>query len=95
VAHGLRRVLTLLFTWVMLAGMTPAQSHPARATGGVTAMDVSVQAGVYEVTKTWSASVGDLDGDGWPDFSLSRHGGTRLACTAMTDRVTSPIPTRG
>lgn len=38
------------------------------------AEDVAAEAGIYEVTPTFSAAVADYDRDRWPDFLLSRHG---------------------
>lgn len=39
----------------------------------VTTVDVAAQAGIAEVTKTWQASVTDINGDGRPDLYLGRH----------------------
>jgi hypothetical protein len=38
------------------------------------AVDVSSDAGPYQVTRTWSANVADVNGDGWKDVLLVRHG---------------------
>ncbi|CAN5171262.1 hypothetical protein BH20ACT24_BH20ACT24_01610 [soil metagenome] len=40
----------------------------------IVARDMAVEAGIYEVTSTFSAAVADYDRDGWLDFLLSRHG---------------------
>ena len=44
---------------------------PATAVGPAT--DASVQAGISEVTTTWSSAIADVNGDGLPDFFLGRH----------------------
>ncbi len=44
---------------------------PATAAGPAT--DVAVQAGIFELTPTWSSAVADVNGDGLPDFFLGRH----------------------
>jgi FG-GAP-like repeat len=46
---------------------------PAAAQGAVRVVDVSKQAGVADVTKTWSAEAGDVNGDGWPDLLVGNH----------------------
>ena len=42
--------------------------------GGLYGRDVSAQAGITQkITHTWSATVGDINGDGKPDFVLMHH----------------------
>ena len=43
------------------------------AAAAVVATDVAEQAGIAQTTQTWSAPVGDVNGDGSQDFFLSRH----------------------
>jgi hypothetical protein len=66
--------LGLLVASVSLA----AALLPVPATAGprtvVVAVDEAPAAGIAESTQTWSATVNDFNGDGWPDFFLSRHG---------------------
>lgn len=37
------------------------------------ARDVAREAGIYEITHSWDAAVGDFNRDGWQDFILIRH----------------------
>ena len=49
------------------------QPPPAEASTAIVATDVASQAGIAQTTQTWSAPVGDINNDGFPDFFLSRH----------------------
>jgi plastocyanin len=40
-------------------------------------LDLAVDAGLYQTTRTWSANVGDVNADGQPDILLVRHGEDR------------------
>jgi FG-GAP-like repeat len=60
------------------ASSTPVASFrraAGSATGATTAVDEASSAGIYEITKSYGAAVGDVNGDGWPDVFLGRHGG--------------------
>lgn len=67
---GLAGVTALAVLAVALASggdEGPDQSGPLRA------VDVARDAGIYELTRSWSASAADFDGDGWDDLLLVRH----------------------
>lgn len=58
------------------AAPAPAVASALGATGvpiDVVAQDVASSAGIAEVTKSWGAAVGDVDGDTFPDILLGRH----------------------
>lgn len=53
-----------------------AVATPAPASGQqVQAFDASESAGIFEVSRSWGASVHDVDRDGWDDVLISRHWG--------------------
>lgn len=45
----------------------------ARPAEGVRALDVSRDAGIYEISRTRGATILDYDGDGWDDALIGRH----------------------
>jgi hypothetical protein len=45
----------------------PADPSPPRA------VDIAREVGVHDLTRSWSASAADFDGDGWEDILLVRH----------------------
>src|SRR5438270_154829 len=81
---------------VALAAAVPPRRQPRRAAG-----DVAQSAGIAQVTKTWQASVTDIDGDGHPDLYLGRQTATarpmcsscRRAIRRGTTNLTSPCST--
>lgn len=72
---------TLLTALVLTLGLAlPGggdQEAGAALDDQLTAVDLSVDAGVYQITRTWSANVGDVNVDGRADVLLVRHGDDR------------------
>jgi hypothetical protein len=68
-----RKALWLLLTSPILAIV--ASGTLAKAALAQVARDAAPEAGIGELTRSWSLAVDDFDGDGHADFLLSRHGG--------------------
>jgi hypothetical protein len=47
--------------------------QPFTSQVSIVATDVAREAGIYEITTSWSVAPADFDGDGRPDFLLGRH----------------------
>ena len=66
------------------AGGPSRAAAKGRSTGSTTrattAVDEASSAGISEITKSYGAAVGDVNGDGWPDLFLGRHGGLGRLC---------------
>lgn len=58
---------------VIVLGFGVSQALPSQAVTA-TVYDVASSAGVSRASKTWSANIGDLNGDGWDDMVIVRHG---------------------
>ncbi len=68
-------VLTLvLFAPGSVSVSVSASGAAAPRADVLVGQDQSVAAGIYEITRSWSANVEDFTNDGWPDLLLSRHG---------------------
>src|SRR4051794_28576759 len=85
-AFGRRVVLPLSLTATIVAsncvgtGSGAGATVAARAAAPVTTprllaplVDAGRQAGIAQLTRTWSANFGDLDGDAFADLVLPRH----------------------
>jgi hypothetical protein len=73
VAPLMHKYLTAAFVLLAFVGFSQAAGRPASGGGGPVAIDQAVPAGIYEVTRTYSGTVHDFNGDGWPDFFFNRH----------------------
>ncbi|MFN2590262.1 MAG: FG-GAP-like repeat-containing protein [Actinomycetota bacterium] len=72
-------VRTAVTTALVLSLAAAALGIPGEAARAVsnappTIVDLAVQAGLYQITRTWSANIGDVNVDGQPDVFLVRHG---------------------
>jgi len=68
-----RRRLAAVIVSVVVLGMLPDTGAAAATPEPASATDISVQAGLYQVTRSWSANVADYDGDGDPDLFYVPH----------------------
>jgi len=66
---GKRRTAILLGVMVGAGSLFAANA----ASAGPRLADVSRQARVYDITHTWSAEAGDINGDGWDDLLVVNH----------------------
>lgn len=61
------------FSALLLIAALAGRPIPGETTKPV-AIDAAEKAGIYFITRSWSAAVGDLDQNGWPDVLLGVHG---------------------
>ena len=61
--------LTWAFALLLVSAVLAAQA----SADPTAAYDASEEAGIFEHSLTWDASVHDFDGDGWDDLFVSRH----------------------
>ena len=59
--------------WLALLGLVSLGAAEAASGAAVRAEHVGEQAGIYEQTRTYGATAGDLDGDDRPDLLIVRH----------------------
>lgn len=89
--------VVLLSAWLAAPGQAAQGAlrlTAGPAGGGVIAMDVAADAGIFEVTETFGALVHDINVDGWPDILLGRHGGltARLYLNDQNGHFTEVAP---
>jgi hypothetical protein len=65
------RLVRLTAVGVLALAFAFGPSAPAAAAPAI--VDVSVQAGIADITKTWSAEAGDINGDGSDDLLIGNH----------------------
>jgi hypothetical protein len=65
------RVARLIAAGAIAAALIASAAAPAAAAPAI--VDVSRAAGIYDITNTWSAEAGDINGDGSDDLLIGNH----------------------
>ncbi len=71
--RGLRRRICGGLALLAAAAVGAAVQAPTSAAASPRVVDVSRAAGIWDVTRTWSAEAGDLNGDGFDDLLVGNH----------------------